>query len=132
MLMNNWQNLILSEDSYLNIHHFIIAGKRYYGKKLNFVPNFLVKHVVGSVPAADINFNFEYKNLLNFGVSYRNFDAFSALFHLNIIDNLNLYYAYDITTSRVQKMGSNTHEFIISYKNCPNRIKGPSSCPLFY
>ena len=132
MLMNNWQNLILSEDSYLNIHHFIIAGKRYYGKKLNFVPNFLVKHVVGSVPAADINFNFEYKNLLNFGVSYRNFDAFSALFHLNIIDNLNIYYAYDITTSRVQKMGSNTHEFIISYKNCPNRIKGPSSCPLFY
>ena len=111
--MNNWQNLILSEDSYLNIHHFIIAGKRYYGKKLNFVPNFLVKHVVGSVPAADINFNFEYKNLLNFGVSYRNFDAFSALFHLNILDHLNLYYAYDITTSRFKKWFEHTHFYLL-------------------
>ena len=109
-----------------------MSGKRFYGKKLNFVPNLLLKHVGGSIPAADINLNFEYKNLLNFGVSYRNFDAVSALFHLNILDHVNLYYAYDITTSNIQKMGSNTHEFIISYKNCPNRIKGPSSCPLFY
>ena len=80
----------------------------------------------------EFNLNFEYKNLLNFGVSYRNFDAVSALFHLNILDHVNLYYAYDITTSNIQKMGSNTHEFIISYRNCPNRVKGPSSCPLFY
>ena len=130
--MNNWQNLILSEGSHLNMHHFLMTGKRFYGEKLNFVPNLLMKHVGGSVPAADINLNFEYKNLLNFGFSYRNFDAVSALFHLNILDHVNLYYAYDITTSNIQKMGSNTHEFIISYKNCPNRIKGPSSCPLFY
>ena len=132
MVMNNWQNLIISEDSRLNIHHFLMTGKRFYGKKLNFVPNLIVKHAGRSIPAADINFNFEYKNLLNVGVSYRNFDAFSALFHLNILDHINLYYAYDITTSNIQKMGSNTHEFIISYKNCPNRIKGPSTCPLFY
>ena len=132
MVMNNWQNLIISEDSRLNIHHFLMTGKRFYGKKLNFVPNLIVKHSGRSIPAADINFNFEYKNLLNVGVSYRNFDAFSALFHLNILDHINLYYAYDITTSNIQKMGSNTHEFIVSYKNCPNRIKGPSTCPLFY
>lgn len=132
MVMNNWQNLIISEDSRLNIHHFLMTGKRFYGKKLNFVPNLIVKHAGRSIPAADINFNFEYKNLLNVGVSYRNFDAFSALFHLNILDHINLYYAYDITTSNIQKMGSNTHEFIVSYKNCPNRIKGPSTCPLFY
>lgn len=132
MVMNNWQNLIISEDSRLNIHHFLMTGKRFYGKKLNFVPNLIVKHAGRSIPAADINFNFEYKNLFNVGVSYRNFDAFSALFHLNILDHINLYYAYDITTSNIQKMGSNTHEFIISYKNCPNRIKGPSTCPLFY
>ena len=109
-----------------------MSGKRFYGKKLNFVPNLLIKHAGKSIPAADINLNFEYKNLLNFGVSYRNFDAVSALFHLNILDHVNLYYAYDITTSNIQKMGSNTHEFIISYRNCPNRVKGPSSCPLFY
>lgn len=132
MIMNNWQNLILSENSQLNIHHFLMSGKRFYGKKLNFVPNLLIKHAGRSIPAADINLNFEYKNLLNFGVSYRNFDAVSALFHLNILDHVNLYYAYDITTSNIQKMGSNTHEFIISYRNCPNRVKGPSSCPLFY
>ena len=132
MVMNNWQNLIISEDSRLNVHHFLMTGKRFYGKKLNFVPNLIVKHAGRSIPAADINFNFEYKNLLNVGVSYRNFDAFSALFHLNILDHINLYYAYDITTSNIQKMGSNTHEFIVSYKNCPNRIKGPSTCPLFY
>ena len=132
MVMNNWQNLIISEDSRLNIHHFLMTGKRFYGKKLNFVPNLIVKHAGRSIPAADINFNFEYKNLLNVGVSYRNFDAFSALFHLNILDHISLYYAYDITTSNIQKMGSNTHEFIVSYKNCPNRIKGPSTCPLFY
>ena len=132
MIMNNWQNLIISEDSRLNIHHFLMTGKRFYGKKLNFVPNLIVKHAGRSIPAADINFNLEYKNLLNVGVSYRNFDAFSALFHLNILDHINLYYAYDITTSNIQKMGSNTHEFIVSYKNCPNRIKGPSTCPLFY
>ena len=132
MVMNNWQNLIISEDSRLNMHHFLMTGKRFYGKKLNFVPNLIVKHAGRSIPAADINFNFEYKNLLNVGVSYRNFDAFSALFHLNILDHINLYYAYDITTSNIQKMGSNTHEFIVSYKNCPNRIKGPSTCPLFY
>ena len=132
MVMNNWQNLIISEDSRLNVHHFLMTGKRFYGKKLNFVPNLIVKHAGRSIPAADINFNFEYKNLLNVGVSYRNFDAFSALFHLNILDHISLYYAYDITTSNIQKMGSNTHEFIVSYKNCPNRIKGPSTCPLFY
>ena len=132
MIMNNWQNLIISEDSRLNIHHFLMTGKRFYGKKLNFVPNLIVKHAGRSIPAADINFNLEYKNLLNVGVSYRNFDAFSALFHLNILDHINLYYAYDITTSNIQKMGSNTHEFIVSYKNCPNRIKGPSTCLLFY
>ncbi len=132
MIMNNWENLILSEGSKLHMHHFLMAGKRFYGKKLNFIPSLLLKYVGSSIPASDINLNFEYKNLLNFGVSYRNMDAFSALFHVNILDHINLYYAYDITTSKIQQIGSNTHELIISYKNCPNRIKGPSSCPLFY
>ena len=59
MMMNNWENLIVSNQSKLQIHHFLMAGKRFYGEKINLIPNVLFKYSNNSIPSADINLNME-------------------------------------------------------------------------
>ena len=132
MMMNNWENLIESNQSKLQIHHFLMAGKRFYGEKINLIPNVLFKYSNNSIPSADINLNMEFAKVVNFGVSWRNMDALSTLFRINILDRFHIYYAYDVTTSKIQLSSNNTHEFIIGFKSCPGQNKSNPICPLFY
>ena len=50
-------------------------------------------------------------------------DTLSTLFRINILDRFHIYYAYDVTTSKIQLSSNNTHEFIIGFKSCPGQNK---------
>ena len=131
--MNNWSGLIESELSKNRFHHFIMGGKRIKAEGFNLVPNTLLKYTNNSPAAIDLNLNLEtFNNIFNLGISWRNLDAIIALLHLNIVDHLNIYYAFDFSTSKINTSNSNTHELIIGYKSCPKTTNKEPSCPLFY
>lgn len=78
-------------------------------------PSFLVKYVPNNPIQVDFNIRYILENAFEFGVSYRTNDAVVGVFNLYLIDDLNLIYSYDFTTSNMLKANKGSHEITIGY-----------------
>ncbi len=113
----------------LNNHYFIIGG---YKIKLNaefdFIPSLMVKYVQPAPVQFDINTRIRYKDFLWGGISYRHQDAIAIFAGVLIQNNFEIGYAYDLTTSALNKYSGGSHEIILGTRlpfyskriHCPN------------
>jgi type IX secretion system PorP/SprF family membrane protein len=98
-------------------HYFIHSGYVFdLNQDFKLKPNALIKMVDGASVELDLNVNVYYKDLIGLGVSWRTMDAFVALFHVQITNNLQLGYSYDITTTSVRKVSYGSHELFLNYR----------------
>jgi type IX secretion system PorP/SprF family membrane protein len=98
-------------------HYFLIGGyvlpiNRY----LLFKPSAYFKVVEGAPLSMDISANLLIKNIIWFGVMYRSGDAVGFLTQIQINNQFNFGYTYDITLSKLRLISRGTHEFMLSYK----------------
>jgi len=110
------------------IHIFLIGGVvTNFSEILKFKPAFLLKHVVGSPLSLDLSANFMFYNRFTIGAAYRWDDSFSGLAGFQITPALNIGYAYDYTTSELQRFTSGSHEIMIRFelKSEEKKLKSP-------
>jgi type IX secretion system PorP/SprF family membrane protein len=103
-------------------HYYLQAG---YGidltSSLTLKPCVLVKTDAASTQF-DGNATLLISNKYWVGLSYRLQDAIVAMAGLEIIPNLKLGYAYDLTTSDIKTYSSGTHEIMLNYCFKPIKI----------
>lgn len=110
------------------LHYFFMGGYVFdVSDGLKFKPAFLVKAVSGAPLTADISANFLLAEKVTLGASYRYDDSVSALAGFQITNGLYLGYAFDYTTTRLNKYADGSHEFILRFQilSKSKQIKSP-------
>ena len=87
----------------------------------------MLKAVSGSPLAADVSANFLLQEKLTLGASYRWDDSVSALVGLQFLDNFFIGYAFDYSTTKLNKYNDGTHEIILRFQmpHKSSAIKSP-------
>ncbi|WP_299260588.1 type IX secretion system membrane protein PorP/SprF [uncultured Aquimarina sp.] len=110
------------------LHFFLIGGLIFdLSENTKFKPAFLIKHVVGAPLIADISANFMFYDRFRIGASYRWDDSISALAGFQVAPGLLIGYAYDYTTTELQKFTTGSHEIMIRFEliSQEKRLKSP-------
>ncbi len=110
------------------LHFFFIGGLIVdFSENAKFKPAFLVKHVVGAPLSVDLSANFMLYEKFTVGASYRWDDSVSGLAGFQITPGLNIGYAYDYTTTELQRFTSGSHEIMIRFelKSEEKKLKSP-------
>ncbi|WP_408040242.1 PorP/SprF family type IX secretion system membrane protein, partial [Tenacibaculum amylolyticum] len=98
------------------MHYFFTGGYVFeFDNDIKFKPSFLVKAAVGAPISVDYNANILFNNNLEFGLSYRFDDSFSAMLGLNVTDQLRIGYAYDHTFTNLGNFNSGSHEILMTF-----------------
>jgi len=111
-------------------HLFATAGYRFLlSEDLNLTPSVLVKYISPVKPQLDFNAKLQYRDLLWAGGSFRSQEGFAGMVGLNVSNTLNVGYAYDYTTSRLNNFSKGTHEVIVGFlignrygDSCPKNV----------
>lgn len=116
-------NNSLNKDSYFvtdglvarqYLHLFLSTGYVFdLSDNLKLKPNVLLKGVRGAPLQADLNASLYMFDVVSFGLSYRTEADLSALAEVQIYDKLRLGYAYDRSTSSLQKFNDGSHEIML-------------------
>lgn len=78
-------------------------------------PGFLIRYAPELPVAYDINANFIYRNVLTLGASYRSEKSVTALFMAQIVQQLQVGYAYDFAFGDVVLPRNGSHELMLKY-----------------
>ncbi len=102
-----------------NRHYYLMAG---YVMNLSadsgsvmFKPSTVIRVVDGAPIAFDFSAMFLIKQKFWIGGAYRFQDSFAAIGSLHITDHLQVGYAYDFGTSRLNNYHNGSHEVMLSY-----------------
>ncbi|MBN9285919.1 MULTISPECIES: type IX secretion system membrane protein PorP/SprF [Flavobacterium] len=127
----------IKQDYYDDIQESVVADKLHYyliggyvfdiSEGLKFKPSAMLKAVSGSPLAADVSANFLLQEKLTLGASYRWDDSVSALVGLQFLDNFFIGYAFDYSTTKLNKYNDGTHEIILRFQmpHKSSAIKSP-------
>jgi type IX secretion system PorP/SprF family membrane protein len=103
--------------SVLRKHYFLGAGFVFpVSPNVKLKPSTLVKIVEGAPIEGDFNLNAWYVDKIGLGVSYRTGDAVVAMLEFQATTGLRFGYSYDITTTRLARYASGTHEIMVRYE----------------
>jgi len=80
----------------------------------------------------DINTTFVFYNSVGLGGSYRLGEGLVGLFELQINDNFHVGYAYDFTTSALNRFSNGSHEIMINYRIKIPKLHQGLPCPAYW
>jgi len=110
------EDTVRLSDGKIIPHMFLQAGYRMFlSDDFSFLPSVLVKYINPLPIGVDVNAKVQYRDLLWVGASYRLDDGYSAMLGVNINSTINLGYAHDFTTSRLNTVSRGTHEVVIGF-----------------
>ena len=119
-LINNrvmQQNDGVVEQSSERRYYFLTGGKVFdLSPSLKLKPSVLFRMQEQAPFGFDANLNLFIDNILNVGLSYRNHDALTTMFQIDLNENFSFGYAYDITLSGLADHTRGTHELMINYR----------------
>lgn len=102
-------------------HYFFMAGYNYdINSTLTIKPAVMIKSDITETQF-DVNANLFINQKYWVGAAYRFQDAIVVMAGIELMPNLKLGYAYDITTSKIKTYSSGTHEIVLGY--CMNVAK---------
>lgn len=127
----------IKQDYYDDIQESVMADKLHYyliggyvfdiTDGLKFKPSAMLKAVSGAPLAADLSANFLIQEKVTLGASYRWDDSVSAMAGLQFLDHFFIGYAFDYSTTKLNKYNDGTHEIILRFQLPPksSAIKSP-------
>jgi type IX secretion system PorP/SprF family membrane protein len=86
------------------------------GPLFKIKPNLLLKYVKGSPVQADVNANVLIADRVWVGGSWRSFDSVDLITQLQVSENLQLGYSYDITQTGLSSVERGSHEFVLKVR----------------
>jgi len=97
------------------VPQILVSGgfKVFLTDDVTLLPSSLVKFIKPLPVTYDINMKVAFKDRFWVGAAYRNGDAVSGMFGLNISSLINISYSYDYTTSALRTVSNGTHEIVI-------------------
>ncbi len=127
---SRWENI---GNTSRNRFHFSLNGGYRLGinETMSLLPAVNLRIPPRGPASIDLNLHFDYRNLLGFGLGYRNTDALIAFASIKIQEQFSIAYSFDYTLSRIQIAAQNTHEVSLRFTTCKPRKTSTASCPLF-
>src|SRR5260221_12704245 len=114
-------------------YYYLTAG---FTKKLSntikLVPSTLIRIQDNAPISFDINAFLVFYDAVGLGCSYRLNDAVIPMFELQLNENFHVGYAYDITTSALNRYSNGSHEIMINYRIKIARIHKGLECPTYW
>lgn len=101
-------------NSNLEMQHILIGGYHFdLSNDLRLSPNVLFRLTQSNPLSYELGANLSYQQFINAGLSYRNDDAISIQFGMQVNHFLKFGYAYDYTLSELSAASSGSHELFI-------------------
>jgi len=99
-----------------------------YSEKIKIKPSALLRMADGVPLALDISANIIFDDKIFVGATYRNIDAISLMAQWQMSKHLQVGYAYDITTSKLNSFSRGSHEIMINVRINHTR----EMCPTYF
>lgn len=101
---------------YFTQHYYLYGGQIFdITPDIILKPSFLLKYQQQAPPELDVNVNALYKERFWLGVGYRTGDALVGMIEYQIDPRLRIGYAYDMTTSLLDRYAGGSHEIMIGF-----------------
>ena len=115
---NYQQGQASSASTSTQVRHLFFAGGMVFelSDNVKFKPTFMTQAVAGAPFLYDLSANFLIAEKFWIGGMYRSGDAVSIIAQWIINRKLRFGYAYDFTTTDLQKFSNGVHEVMISYE----------------
>ncbi len=114
-------------------YYYVQAGtSKDLGPNITFVPSALLRIQESAPMSFDINGTFVFYKAVGLGVSYRLNDGIVGLFELQITDSFHVGYAYDFTTSDLNRVSLGSHEIMVNYRIKIPKIHKGLECPTYW
>ena len=98
-------------------YYFLTAGKVFdLSANVKVKPSALLRFQEEAPLGFDTSVNFFIDNILNVGLSYRNHDAITTMFQIDLNENFSFGYAYDYTISGLGDYTRGSHELMVNYR----------------
>lgn len=114
--------------------YFYIHGgtSRRLSNNVKLVPSVLVRFQDRAPISFDINSTFVFYDAIGLGVSYRLNEGVVGLFELQLDDHFHVGYAYDYTTSDLNRVSNGSHEIMVNYRLKIPKIHKGLECPAYW
>ncbi len=111
---NNPNNFSLQSD----VRHFFLEGGAVFdlGSNLKFKPTFMTKATYGAPLQLDLTANFLIREKIWLGAMFRSKDALGIVAQWIFDNSLRIGYAFDYSTTKLQRYHDGTHEIMVSYE----------------
>lgn len=111
---DNPNNFSLQSD----IRHYFLEGGAVFdlGSDLKFKPTFMTKATYGAPFQLDLTANFLIREKVWLGAMYRTNDAVGLIAQWIFDNSLRIGYAFDYSTTKLQRYHDGTHEIMVSYE----------------
>lgn len=96
----------------------VYAGAGYHlriNRDFKMIPMVLARFVTGAPSSVDITSTFQYRDILDFGLSYRVSESVSALGLFKLVDWVHFGYAYEMTSTDVRDYSKGSHELLLRF-----------------
>lgn len=100
--------------------------------QIKLVPSMLLRVQEKAPLSFDINLLTILYDVVGLGASYRLDDSVVGLFELQLNSNFHVGYAYDYTTSALNRYSNGTHEIMINYRIKVSRWHKGVECPSYW
>ena len=99
----------------LEDHYMLMGGYRWaLNEDIVLEPQALVKYVSPVPPKIDLTAVAKYRNQVWLGLTWRSSDAISVMIGATLKNTFQFGYAYDITTTNLNKYSNGTHEVMLA------------------
>jgi type IX secretion system PorP/SprF family membrane protein len=125
------KNITVQDTLRVRVRRSNVLGYARYSFVMNesfdLEPGILVKYFSGVPMSADVNVNVVYKKVLTGGLSYRSKESVDLLMRFQLTPQLQFGYAYDHPVSLASRIGSASHELMVSYlfRNIQRDVASP-------
>jgi len=100
------------------IHIFLGGGYDFYFRNRDWVfqPSMMMKRVTGAPISLDLTGAFLFRDTMEFGVNFRLDQSYTGFVTTGLMDDkLRIGYAFENTTSKIQKYGGPSHELVLKF-----------------
>ncbi len=133
MIENKVVDLNTNTQATQHRYYYVQWGtSRNLSANVMFVPSVLFRIQESAPMSFDVNGTFVFYKAVGLGASYRLNEGMVALFELQITDSFHMGYAYDFTTSDLNRVSLGSHEIMVNYRLKIPKIHKGLECPAYW
>ncbi len=133
LINNKVVDINVNTEAIQHRYYYLQAGtSRKLSENVTFMPSVLLRIQESAPTSFDLNGTFVFYKAVGLGVSYRLNEGIVGLFELQINDKFHVGYAYDFTTSDLNKVSIGSHELMVNYRLKISKIHKGLECPTYW